>query len=367
MPLLDYCNDIFNMDLKNTLLISCHHILESNLFLLHYLFDKKLDPKNARCLWKCYSTNLDIYNAYKDEWINISEKSFYFDPERSFEDQFLENIHDFLENIQKNIKFDDYEKVIVRDDWWLLIQEINKLSCNKNNFFAIEHTSNWFYRLENQKISFPIINVARSNVKLKNESPFIVDLITKNFENFINSKDISIKKILIVWWWAIWLSLYEKLKKNYIVDIYDIDNTKTNIYWDLLDIIDDYDVVFWATGNNILTYDQFKNIKKWVILISCSSWDYEFCALDIRFASKKIWIRDDMEVDWKWLLNWWFPITFTWKREWVWLKEIQLTRWIIYWAVYQIINMQKNIFHDWFLEYDTNIQNVIYAKFKQLV
>jgi S-adenosylhomocysteine hydrolase len=364
VPLLDWCTEDLNMSLENVLLISCHHILESNLFLLHYLFEKKLKPENVWCLWKCYSSNQEVFGLYKDEWININEESLKFDPNISFQEQYSKNVEKFIQYVIEKNNFENFDKVIIWDDGWELLYQMNRLSVNNNNFFWIEHTSNWFHKLKNQGIKFPIINVARSETKLIQESPFIAKLSIKKFHKLTENHDLFPKKILIVWGGAIGNALKKELEQKYIVDIYDINKDKSTIFWTIEEIINNYDVVFWATGTNILSYELFKKLKNWMILVSASSWDYEFCSLDIRKKTNSLWIWDDLQLDWKWLLNWWFPITFTGEKEAAPLQEIQLTRWLIYWAIFQIVKTKFE--GDWFVDLDENVQKIICDKFEEL-
>lgn len=364
MPLLDWCNEYFDINLENYFLISCHHILESNLFMLHYLFEKNLKPENVICLWKCYSTNQEIFDFYKHEKIKIDKNSLFFDPKISFQEQYSRNIEMFLNKIFKTNDLSSFEKIIVRDDGWELLYQINKRITDGTNVVWIEHTSNWFHKLRKTKIQFPIINIARSEAKLLEESPFIAKLAVKNFHTFIEKHNLFIKNVLIIWGWAIGHSLKKELAWKYHIDIYDIDQEKSTISWTIEEIINNYDVVFWATGNNVLSYATFKKLKTWILLVSVSSWDYEFCSLDIRKRTNNFWIWDDLQLDGKWLLNWWFPITFTWEKEAVPLEEIQLTRGLIYWAIYQTSTIDSHL--KWFIHFDNDIQKKIVTKFKEI-
>lgn len=364
LPLLDWATNVFDMDLEWVLLISCHHILETNLFLMHYLFEKNLRPENVICLWKCYSTSSEIYHLYEDEWININKQSIYFNPKQSFGVQYSNNVEIMLDYIIWNVEFEKYKKVIIRDDGWELLYRINNRSINKWNFIWIEHTSNWYHKLKDKIIDFPIINIARSNIKLVQESPYIVELAKKNFHNFTSRNQIFPKRILIVWGWAIGSSLKEILMWEYMVDIYDIDENKSTISWKYEDILKNYDVIFWATWKNILSYPMFETLRKWTLLVSVSSWDYEFCTLDIRSRTEYEWVWDDVRLDWKCLLNWWFPITFIGESETAPLEDIQLTRAIIYWAIYQ--TTKDSNYDNWFVEFDKIIEYQIWNKYKQI-
>jgi len=80
LPLLDYAVDISSPSkLDNTLLIVCHHVLESNLILVDYLVKSGIRPENVRLIGKAYSTSKKMLNWYKDLDINVHEKSLAFD------------------------------------------------------------------------------------------------------------------------------------------------------------------------------------------------------------------------------------------------------------------------------------------------
>ena len=96
-----------------------------------------------------------------------------------------------------------------------------------------------------------------------------------------------------------------------------------------------------------------EKLKKWVILISTSSWDKEFNAINFREWDE--WIHDDILYNWTILiLNWWFPINFDGSPVSVPSEKIQITRGIVYCAIYQITTTELNA---WLNELYLPLQN----------
>lgn len=363
MPLLLNCHNNFDMNLTNVLLISCHHVLDSNLLFLNFLNKKGLEYKNMYVLWKAYSTSYVSYKNYINNWIKINKQSLYFNSKDNFLLQYKKYVDLFISDTLLSINLKKYEKVIIRDDWWILLDNLSNKKINFDNIYWIEHTSNWFHRLNNKKINFPIINIARSNAKLMNESPFIAEVIIENFYKYYNWLKIITPKVLVIGWWAIWKSIYNILKQNFNITIYDIKPELSKIEWKIEDIINDYDLVFWCTWTEVITFDLFKKIREWVVFISASSWDYEFPSFKIRLITKKYnWIWDNLNFEGKVILNWWFPINFSWSPHSVSFEKIQLTRWLIYGWIYQIMN-NKNL-NNWFNDLDLSIQKFLIQNFK---
>ena len=180
LPLLDYTSALFkNTKFENVLFIAIQHILDSNYSMFEYLFDMGFKPQNTFLLGKCYSTNKEVMEKFRKKGVYISEESLTFDSHLSFDSQFELIVKDFLNSIKEKVNFSDYEKVLLVDDGGSLVHVGNSFFKNFPNIVAIEQTSSGYNKLKNERLNFPVINVARSNAKLVYESPFIADLIAK--------------------------------------------------------------------------------------------------------------------------------------------------------------------------------------------
>ena len=199
LPLLDYTSALFkNTDFENVLLIAVQHILDSNYSMFEHLFDMGLKPQNTFLLGKCYSTNKETIEKFRKKGVYVSDGSFKFDSHLSFDSQFELIVKDLLKSVQGKVNFSDYEKVLLVDDGGYLVYVGNSFFKNFSNILAIEQTSSGYNKLKNEKLNFPVINVARSNAKLIYESPFIADLIVKKISSKLKELKLNPKTCLIV-------------------------------------------------------------------------------------------------------------------------------------------------------------------------
>ena len=55
---------------------------------------------------KCYSTDPKVYDQLKEDGVNISSMSAYFDSHAAYDDEFDQTINDFFESITKKLNFE---------------------------------------------------------------------------------------------------------------------------------------------------------------------------------------------------------------------------------------------------------------------
>jgi hypothetical protein len=209
---------------------------------------------------------------YDTSWYNISDMSNNFDIWLNISDQYWKNIELFVNSILKTQDLTSYDKVIIWDDWGKILEYIKKLPINKLNFYWIEHTSNWFNKLNNSKIEFPIVNVARSDIKLEIESVFVAELAYKNFIELTNIELNPNMKVLVIGWGAIWNALKSLIDDDFDnVIIVDSDSEKSDLEdYNLLEVIENSDIIFWCTWNSVITFDDFSKLSKWKYFASLS-------------------------------------------------------------------------------------------------
>ena len=224
---------------------------------------------------------------------------------------------DLLARSIKKIKAGD--TVIVLDDGAELL---NIFSREKGalpssvKIIGIEQTSSGFRKLENEKLRFPVINVARSKIKLGRESPFIARLGCERTEEVLREYKISKPRFLVVGLGPVGDNMVFLLKKSgYSVASHD---TAIHSEKELVDLVlkDGINIVIGATGKNILTTEQVRKLddraSDKIYLISMSSSDREFPATFLRSISTKLDNSIHGDVSWKniVLINNGFPITF---------------------------------------------------------
>lgn len=299
-----------NIDFKNIQIFACQHILESQKIMFEELIDLGINPKNISLLGKVYSTSFEILDEIKKLGVNIFQPEFI--QNISFDEQHVANCKKILEFYKK----EDNRQKIILDDGGTLLSLFNEE--NDYDLYGIEQTSSGFRKLEYSNINFPIYNVARSRIKLEEETPFIVSLGYERILEKISEYNISNPKILVVGMGPIGESLLTLFKKNnYNVMSYD----KTEGHKDINEIIlgNKINIVIGATGSEIINHanilDLNSKLGDRVYFISMSSSDREFDIWKLRdlFGVSKS-IHSDIIFKNLIIINNGFPITFKGNR-----------------------------------------------------
>jgi len=366
LPLLDYTSALFkNTNFENVLLIAVQHILDSNYSMFEYLFDLGLNPQNTFLLGKCYSTNKETMEKFRKKGVYVSDGSLAFDSHLSFDSQFELIVKDFLNFIQERVNFNDYEKVLLVDDGGSLVYVGNSFFKNLSNIMAIEQTSSGYNKLKNEKLNFPVINVARSNAKLIYESPFIADLIVKKINSKLKELQLNPKSCLIIGAGSVGKELFNLLKNKFETHIYDVQQHISDFgKTELANIISDFDLIIGATGEEITNGKIYSKLKKGAILVSASSSDREFNAVNLRKSTPIIKdCHKDIFVNNIWLLNCGFPLNFYGNKNSASPEKIQLTRALMLSAV--CLAMEKEYQKD-FIELEPKYQKLLVEKFNKI-
>lgn len=160
-----------NGDFKNVHILACQHILSPQAFMFKMINKSGIPKENIHVFGKIYSTNKVVFNQLQGEGFDVTEHL--FDQQKSFDIQHKNNcVKEFIK-IKDNIK--PNSRLIILDDGGELIKSaMDYFKQNTNNLiiFGIEQTSSGFRKLENEKLLFPVINVARSNSKLKKRKSY---------------------------------------------------------------------------------------------------------------------------------------------------------------------------------------------------
>lgn len=364
LPLLDFVEKLFpDTNFKNTIVLACQHILETNYTMFEYLFEKGLNPKNTFLLGKCYSTSNKVLEKFRERGVFVHKGSTIYDSHNSFDEQFEEQVIDFLNKIKK-MKLEKYDKVILVDDGGYLVYWANSILKDLKNIVAIEQTSAGYVKLKNLRLNFPIVNVARSKVKLEFESPFIAEATIRELEKHLSKLKINPKKILVIGKGAVGSNISSKLKDKFEVKHYDLDENLSDFKkTELSSIIGNFDLIIGCTGEAVIKPEYFNLLKKGVVLVSASSSDREFSASKLRKLDKRTKdCHKDVKVNGLFLLNSGFPINFNGTEHSVSPEKIQLTRALIFSAIClgETNNYPKSI-----IELDKNIQSKIEREFQK--
>ncbi len=346
LPLLTFVADELFPDsrLDDVLVIACQHLLGTTINLFDIFIDRGLKPQDLFVIGKCYSSNIEVIDELTEMGIYVSPFSTSFQSHISFDDQFLQYIEVFMQHIQSSVNFKLYKKIIILDDGGHLLLFANDFFKTFDNVVGIEQTSSGYNLISKVALKFPVINVARSNVKLTIESPMIAGLIVKKIEKYFTEEGIVSPNILVIGQGHIGKLILELLKQNgHYVAGHDLIANKTDYHGEWRNKISEFDVIIGATGDTILWPGEFGGLKKGVILISASSSDREFSASYLRtMLSENNNCHTNIVVNEITLLNGGFPVNFIGNRHSLPPEEIQLTRALLLVAVFQALTTQND-------------------------
>jgi S-adenosylhomocysteine hydrolase len=306
LELLEFTENLFAKNaLKETYLFACQHVLPSLYYLLKSAVSLGLPSENISVIGKCYSSSKLACQMIQNENIFVSQDSFSYDSHLAFDDQFKHYIENFIKSRLARIECIEDKKIIVLDDGGELLFAANKYLVNHANVKGVEQTSSGYNKLLNENLNFPVVNVARSFAKLNFESPHIAISILNQLQKII---DVSKKEILIIGKGAIGVALERYLRDCSKVDFFDVQYNGS-----ILEAVElnKYDIIIGATGSEVIDESMYQYLKKNVYLISASSSDREFSAVNLR---NKISVNSDchqsFHVNHINLINSGFPLNF---------------------------------------------------------
>lgn len=299
-----------DIDFKNIKIFACQHILEPQKIMFEELIKIGIKPENIFLLGKTYSTSFDVLQEMKNLNINIFQPD--FNQSISFDDQHNKNCKELI----KFYKKDDESIKIILDDGGVLLSIFNDLK--DVSFYGTEQTSSGFRKLENIDLNYPVYNVARSEIKLKEETPFIANLAYERILNRIKKYKIQELNTLIVGMGPIGKGVFDLFKNiSKTINTYDIKSGKKNIKDIILD--NNINLIIGASGSEIITHSDILELtnhnNKEIIFVSVSSSDREFDIWRLRdlFGISKE-IHSDIKYQNVIILNNGFPITFEGNR-----------------------------------------------------
>lgn len=363
LPLLDFTAEYFEKnDFTNTLIICVQHLYSTTYNMFDKLFKMGLKPSNLHIVGKCYSTDPEVFDQLKKDGVNVSPLSNYFDSHNPYDSNFEKKIEDFFDEVIKKSSIESYEKIIILDDGGFLCRIANRKLPKLSNIIGVEQTSAGFNRIKREGSFFPVINAARSHIKMKYESPIIINLALKKLRDKIAHLNPQPKKILIIGFGTLGKVVYDNLHTNYDISAYDTDPSKSTLpSQDLHSHLKDYDLIIGATGETSLTYKDFSYLKKPVVLASISSSDREFDAVHLRTkAPQTHQCHTDLLIEGVTLLNCGFPINFDNDYKTIDTDNFQLTRSLILGAVCQAYQTDPQ--KPGFIELDHTFQKALEEK-----
>lgn len=367
--LLDYLNSVFqNIDLKDCHIICVQHIVASTVSLFNALFENGLSPQNLSAIGKCYSTRPEALEHLLERKVDIAQESLHFDPYRTFDMEFKRVLLDFFQDKIKALEANGCKKLIVLDDGGELLLFMNSL-LKKRKFWrgkvvGIEQTTAGYEKLKSEPLLLPIVNVARSNIKLFHESPFIARVAVERLLEHLNTLRIFPKNALIIGNGAVGSHIHGEIRDLFRTETFDLDASKSSINMNsYANMIGNFDLIIGCTGKTVIQPNQFGLLKNGACLASVSSSDREFSGFNLRNKVKDISsCHEDICADGIHLLNCGFPINFDNAYEEIDIPEFQLTRAILLAGIYQSITKELA---NGLVDLDHDLQAKIYQLYDQ--
>ena len=366
LPLIERLTQLFDdLNLENTLVISVQHLCSTTEVLFDALLDLNLDPENLYVVGKCYSTNPEVLVRLRKKGINALFSSSSFNCSVPFDVDFDRNVDEMIKQVISSNDLFSFERIIILDDGGHLLERAHALLPKGLPVVGIEQTSSGFNRMKDKNLPFPVINLARSWLKLEYESPIIISLVLRKLKEKIDQLDSSVNKVLLIGFGVLGQKIYEILKDRYLISIFDSVPEKSTIAPNEFKTrLGEFDLIIGCTGSTSLKFKDFRYLKKPVILASISSSDREFESFKFRKLSPVKNCHNHVMVDGVTLLNCGFPITFDEDYDSIDTDDFQLTRALILASVYQASVTNQN--SHGFLPMEDDLQKTILNQLRTL-
>lgn len=311
--------------LRNVRILGVQHILETTHSMFQSLYRLGLKPENISIIGKCYSTCKEVYDEMIAEGIDVSPGSFSYSSHQSYDELFGEEVRKFLSS--RTDRLHEYERVIILDDGGKCITTLLHNPVSLPPLIAIEQTSSGYEAIKSQILPFPVINVARSPLKLKLESPMIAQAAAERLYMRLKKRGHLPDKALIIGGGAIGQAIRKTLSSDMDICVFDQNNELSHCHnQSLTELIGQYPLIIGCTGKTSIPSRYHKHFQEKATLVSASSSDREFDALHLR---RQIPVNyscfSDLEVNDLLLVNSGFPVNFDGERENIEPELIQLT------------------------------------------
>lgn len=368
LPLVDYLVSMHSsLSLSRVRIIGTQHILETTHSMFQSLYELGLKPENISIIGKCYSTCKEVYDEMLDDGIDVSSDSFAYCSHRPWDEIYSEAVYSFISDRARKISPSKFDLVIVLDDGGKSIDIVSNYVNHSIEIVAIEQTTAGYEAVREKVLNFPVINVARSPVKLELESPMIAEAAAERLAISLNKANITPDRAMVIGGGAIGAAIKRRLSDKIHIDIFDLDKTLRTTRSDNFVLeIGKYPLIIGCTGRTSLPSHLHSRLRNGVVLVSVSSADREFDAVHLRrqLAQNDV-CHTDLRIGDLLLVNSGFPVNFDGERENIEPHLIQLTIALMTAGILQGVslpnNEQRGVIH-----LDPTLEGCIAEKFVSL-
>lgn len=364
-PLLDNVTKFWKPpSLKNIVLIGAQHLLGCTAEMIRALCKLGLSPENIFLIGKCYSTSLEAVEDLHKLGVYICPSSSAFNSHKDFDNQYTENVGNFLKYVFSRISPKKDQKIIVLDDGGTLIKTINQFS-EKDKFEilgAVEQTSSGYNFLtkHSSTISFPILNVARSKAKLIHESPFIAKNCLNEISHILGKEKLIESKTLILGDGPIGQAVCKEISSHFC----EMINPQLQDEYSYQEKLTQANIIIGCTGYTALPAKYFYDLQHNTYLISCSSSDREFDAVYLRQQIPNYSnCLSNPQIKGIHLIRSGFPVNFSGKKFVSKPKDIELTISLLFSSILNLLC--KDHIPNGFASLDIKSEKFIISKYKQ--
>jgi hypothetical protein len=339
LPLLDWFARTYRIEPRSDVIIAYHgHILPSS-----YEFIKHLayiaGPENTFILEKPYSTIPSAYRKVAESGGHTFQ--LHIDPHMPYDFSIKRGVDYFWHEITAHARATHIKKIVVVSDGAdaLLSPSIEELRGVE--IVGVEQTMRGLRRLLEVNSGLPVISIANSHAKKHYESPFIADAMLRKMEScglidphlrygVIGGGNIGRE---------IRRSLHSARIRPFVYDI--VTKAPTRQAQTLEKLVENSDVIIGTTGRDSLRGMHIQRLKGHKKFISASSSNLEFGylfdlgrAYSNTFEDVLFSLTDACSAQ---IVNGGYPINFDRTIEWEAQTDIQLTRALLYAAVFEAL------------------------------
>lgn len=281
LPTLNYFSTTNKINLSGYIVILIQHLLSDFIHLVDAFLSSRVDKSHVFIVGIPYST--------KDKTVKYLKLKGYENLEiplvYPFDEQVRSTMRKAIEVSKSNGK-----KILIVEDGGYAVPILHKEFIGEGDRFigAVEQTSNGIWRdeeiLEKYEIPYciPIIDVARSNIKLRLESPLIGRAVCRNIELLLGKEflEISGKKVGVTGFGSTGSRIAKTIKdmgaqltiySDNSIDLNFAHNEGYKIAHNGLELVKSSNIIIEATGREWAGADEITALQNGTYFVSASS------------------------------------------------------------------------------------------------